>query len=288
MRGTSHKQGEILTDVRADHAVSFPGGPGNGPDSGPTSGSGGGLDSGSDLDDPAGPPAPVRVAAAADEDPLLVDGGRLRVVPVPPPAEVVGTVVLLHGAGSGTDTPVLTALAERLTAAGVRVAALEMPYRVAGRRAPDRPARLDAVLTAAVTALGPPDRLALAGASMGSRVAVRRARAVGARAVLALGFPLEPPGGKPSRGPELAGAGVPVLVVQGSRDAFGRPVADPSRGIGVHVVAGADHSFRVRVRDGRPVGEVVGEAARVGASWLLGHLGDGPGGAAGDGPGDTA
>ncbi|MCK9926118.1 alpha/beta hydrolase [Frankia sp. Mgl5] len=284
MRGTSHAQGEILTDVRADHAVSFPGG--------------------SDGSDPAEPPAPVRATATAGEDPLLVDGGRLRVVPVPPRAEVVGTVVLLHGAGSGTDTPALTALAERLTAAGIRVAALEMPYRVAGRRAPDRPARLDAVLTAAVAALGPPDRLALAGASMGSRVAVRCARAVGARAVLALGFPLEPPGGKPSRGPELAGAGVPVLVVQGSRDAFGMPVADPSRGIRVHVVAGADHSFRVRVRDGRPVGEVIGEAAEVGASWLLARLGDEPsgtvghelrdtvghepGGMVGDGPGGTA
>ncbi|WP_347176985.1 alpha/beta family hydrolase [Parafrankia sp. EAN1pec] len=259
---------------------------------------------GSDGSDLAESPAPVRAAATADEDPLLVDGGRLRVVPVPPRAEVVGTVVLLHGAGSGTDTPALTALAERLTAAGIRVAALEMPYRVAGRRAPDRPARLDAVLTAAVAALGPPDRLVLAGASMGSRVAVRCARAVGARAVLALGFPLEPPGGKPSRGPELAGAGVPVLVVQGSRDAFGMPVADPSCGIRVHVVAGADHSFRVRVRDGRPVGEVIGEAAEVGASWLLARLGDEPsgtvghelgdtvghepGGMAGDGPGGTA
>ncbi|WP_374216084.1 alpha/beta family hydrolase, partial [Frankia sp. AiPs1] len=72
---------------------------------------------------------------------IAVDGGRLRVVP----GVGASTVVFLHGAGSGVDTPLFDALAARLGAAGVRVARLEMPYRVAGRRAPDRPARLDAV-----------------------------------------------------------------------------------------------------------------------------------------------
>ncbi|WP_238429211.1 alpha/beta hydrolase family protein [Frankia nepalensis] len=191
-------------------------------------------------------------------------------------------VVLLHGAGSGTDAPVPRRLGELLVAAGVTVGRLEMPYRVAGRKAPDRPARLDAVLMAAVAALADlrpatlgadsPLRLGLAGASMGSRVAARTARAVGARGVLALGFPLHPPGGRPSRQPELDGAGVPVYVLQGERDSFGRPEADPARGVEVAVVAGADHSFKVRVRDGRSAAEVVEEAAGLGAAWLLSRL----------------
>lgn len=204
---------------------------------------------------------------------LSVDGGRLTVVPdLPERAGDRPVVVLLHGAGSGTDTPVLTRLAELLVAGGAVVGRLEMPYRVAGRRAPDRPARLDAVLLAAVGALGSPPRLALAGASMGSRVAVRTARAAGARGVLALGFPLHPPGGRPSRQDELADAGVPVLVVQGERDPFGRPEPDQARGVEVHVVAGADHSFRTRRSDGRSVAEVADEAASLGARWLLGLL----------------
>ncbi|WP_349308036.1 alpha/beta family hydrolase [Pseudofrankia sp. BMG5.36] len=203
-------------------------------------------------------------------------------------------VVLLHGAGSGTDTPLLRRLTELLVVAGVTVGRLEMPYRVAGRKAPDRPARLDAVLMAAVAALtggappaeGAPRRLALAGASMGSRVAVRTARAVGARAVLALGFPLNPPPprpslrespgtparDRPSRQVELSGAGVPVRVVQGERDSFGRPEPDPRRGVEVVVVAGADHSFKVRVRDCRAAEEVIEEAAMLGATWLLQRL----------------
>ncbi|WP_095212676.1 alpha/beta fold hydrolase [Frankia sp. AvcI1] len=206
---------------------------------------------------------------------LAVDGGRLSVVP----GIGASTVVFLHGAGSGVDTPLFEALAVRLGAAGVRVARLEMPYRVAGRRAPDRPARLDAVATAAIEALGTPRPLVLAGVSMGSRVAMRVAVGSGARGVLALGFPLRPPGTtaaggpKPSRQGELDGAGVPVLVVQGDRDAFGRPEPDPALDRRVHLVAGGDHSFRTRVRDGRPAGDAVAEAARVGAAFLLDRLG---------------
>jgi predicted alpha/beta-hydrolase family hydrolase len=219
------------------------------------------------------------------ETALSVDGGRLLVVPATRADACAGhatgpaagggppVVVLLHGAGSGTDTPVLRQLAAGLAGAGVTVARLEMPYRVAGRKAPDRAVRLDAVLTAAVEALGEPRRLALAGASMGSRVAARTARAVAARGVVALGFPLYPPGARPSRQDELDHTGVPVLVVQGERDSFGRPEADPRRQREVVVVAGADHSFKVRVRDGRPAAEVVEEAAGLATDWLLRHLG---------------
>jgi hypothetical protein len=201
-----------------------------------------------------------------------LDGASLlvRAADTPTPR---GLVILLHGAGSGTDTPVLRALAARLTAAGVDVARLDMPYRVAAKRPPDRAARLDAVLLAAVATPAASTRpLAFAGVSMGSRVACRCARAAGAVGVLAVGFPLQPPNGRPSRAAELAGAGVEVLVVQGERDAFGMPEPDPSLGRGVHVVAGADHSFGVRRKDGRGAGEVVAEVAGVGAGWLVEHL----------------
>ncbi|MCL9797764.1 alpha/beta family hydrolase, partial [Frankia sp. AgKG'84/4] len=97
------------------------------------------------------------------------------------------------------------------------------------------------------------------------------------------GFPLRPPGTtaagepKPSRQGELDGAGVPVLVVQGDRDLFGRPEPDAGRDRRVHLVAGGDHSLRTRLRDGRPAGEALAEAARVGADFLLGQLGGGVG-----------
>ncbi len=255
MRGKSHTQGGSLTDSRLDHVVSFP-----------------------VRADRCAPDSPSTAAGPGqvpgDGPPTAVDGGRLLVVP----GTTESTVLFLHGAGTGTDTPLFVQLAAYLTSVGVQVARLEMPYRVAGRRAPDRPARLDAVAIAAVGALGPPRLLAFAGASMGSWVAVRVAAGLEACGVLALGFPIQPPGTtpagrtRPSRQDELDGAGVPVLVVQGERDSFGRPVPDPELGREVHLVAGADHSFRTRRQDARPPGEAVAEAARAGAFWLRGRL----------------
>jgi predicted alpha/beta-hydrolase family hydrolase len=81
------------------------------------------------------------------------------------------------------------------------------------------------------------------GRSAGARVACRTARELGAHAVLALSFPLHPPG-KPekSRADELSGVGLPVLVVQGGRDPFGRPEEFPD-GTRLVEVAYADHGF---------------------------------------------
>ncbi|WP_347402896.1 alpha/beta family hydrolase [Protofrankia symbiont of Coriaria ruscifolia] len=142
-------------------------------------------------------------------------------------------------------------------------------------------------------ALGQPRPVVLVGRSMGSRVACRCAPTVGAAAVVAFGFPLCPPGrpaaparedpsrgfgrnprgNRPSRLPELLAAGVPVLVVQGDRDAFGMPDPDPARHVEVHVLAGADHAMRTRRRDGRTETEVVDEAATVGTEWIIRRLG---------------
>ena len=91
--------------------------------------------------------------------------------------------------------------------------------------------------------------------------------------MLALAFPLRPPG-RPGadRGDELRRPSVPRLVVQGERDAFGVP--EPSADVEVHVVAGADHAFAVRRRDGRLAADVRDEVERVVRAWLGRRLAD--------------
>ncbi|MGP3968971.1 alpha/beta hydrolase family protein [Streptomyces sp. 6N223] len=155
-----------------------------------------------------------------------------------------GVLALGHGAGGGIETEDLRALADALPARGITVALVEQPWRVAGKRVAPAPRTLDAAWTALWPALERPGLPLIAGGrSAGARVACRTARALGARAVLALSFPLHPPGRpEKSRAGELGGAGVPVLVVQGVRDPFGTPAEFPS-GTELVEVEGATHAL---------------------------------------------
>jgi uncharacterized protein len=139
-----------------------------------------------------------------------------------------GTLVLGHGAGGGVGSTDLVAVTGSAATAGWRVLRVEQPWRVAGGRIAPAPPRLDLAWTAVLDALrtggaltGP---LVLGGRSAGARVACRTATAQDADGVLALAFPLHPPG-RPerSRAAELTAAGVPLAVVQGETDAFGPP-----------------------------------------------------------------
>ncbi|HET7762584.1 MAG TPA: alpha/beta family hydrolase [Phycicoccus sp.] len=140
----------------------------------------------------------------------------------------MGRLVLGHGAGGLRWTDDVVAARDAAVAAGWVVDLVDQPWRVAGKRVGPGPAALDAawraVLAASTAVPGP---LVVGGRSAGARVACRTAAEVGAAAVLALSFPLHPPG-RPerSRAEELAApaaAGLAVHVVQGRTDPFGAP-----------------------------------------------------------------
>jgi predicted alpha/beta-hydrolase family hydrolase len=180
---------------------------------------------------------------------------------------VRGTLVLGHGAGGGVESGDLVAVTEEASGAGWRVVRVEQPWRVAGKRIAAAPPRLDEGWAAVLDRLRADGvlsgRLVLGGRSAGARVACRTAAAQGAAGVLTLAFPLHPPG-KPgkSRAAELTAVDVPLVVVQGETDAFGRP-ADVAaalsghRNASVYAVPG-DHALKRNV-------DVVAMAA---LSWL--------------------
>lgn len=176
-----------------------------------------------------------------------------------PAGPALSQLVLGHGAGGDVDAPDLTAVHDAAVSAGVRVALVTQPYRVAGRRAPAPAGHLDEAWTAVVSALAGDLPLILGGRSSGARVACRTAERLGAAGVLALAFPLHPPG-RPdrSRAGELP-VRIPTLVVNGDRDPFGVPVAGD--GVEVAVRPGAIHDLR---RD------LPGTAAIV-VAWLRAH-----------------
>ena len=146
----------------------------------------------------------------------------------------MAALVLGHGAGGGVETPDLVAATRAARVAGLTVALVEQPYRVAGRRSPAPARQLDSAWATAVSQLcaGPLGGLPVltGGRSAGARVACRTAAETGSAAVLCLAFPLHPPG-RPERSriAELDAVTVPTLVVQGDSDPFGTPPGAPNR-----------------------------------------------------------
>jgi uncharacterized protein len=189
------------------------------------------------------------------------DGPARAEVDRPAGGEPSFLLVLTHGAGGDPDSPDLLAVAGAASRLGGVVARVTQPYRVKGRRAPGSPDRQDAAWVELVAALRPVIGAGLpliqGGRSNGARVACRTAGAVGALGVIALAFPLHPPG-RPdrSRAAELATAGTDVLVVNGDRDPFGIP--DSTGKTRVVVLTGESHALSRHP----------GEAGRAAGAWL--------------------
>lgn len=188
---------------------------------------------------------------------------------VHPARDARATVLLGHGAGRGTDTTDLLALAEGLPGHGVEVVLVDQPWVVAGRRVAAPSRTLDEAWCDVATWLrgsglvsrGP---LVVGGRSTGARVACRTADAVGADSLLLLAFPLCPPAAR--KDPAKAAAALqtrlsewalalprPVVLVQGERDPFGSGpdvvAALAKRGMprpGLVEVPDADHGLAPR------------------------------------------
>jgi uncharacterized protein len=177
--------------------------------------------------------------------------GPARVLIEEPDRAPAFLLALTHGSGGGIDAPDLLAVRDAALRLGGAVARITQPYRVRGGRAPGPPGRQDAAWVEIITALrswppgerpGGPLPLVQGGRSNGARVACRTAAAVDAIAVIALAFPLRPPG-RPdrSRAAELRIAGRKLLIVSGDRDRFGVP--GRRAGARVVVLAGEGHAL---------------------------------------------
>lgn len=198
-------------------------------------------------------------------------------------ASVRATFVFAHGAGAGQTHPFMTSFAEAMADLGFDLVTFNFPYMEAGRKLPDRAPVLE-VCYARVIA-GVRERidsarrfLFIGGKSMGGRMATQLAAADSSLAVsglLMLGYPLHPPG-KPQqrRDAHLPKVGRPMLIVQGSRDAFGTPdemtpvLAPIVPAATLHVIAGGDHSFKIPRTPGRTQAMVDNEVRETCGRWM--------------------
>jgi uncharacterized protein len=180
-------------------------------------------------------------------------------------------LLLAPGAGASSDHSALVAIDKAVSAAGGTVRRMDFPYRLAGRRAPDRPPVLVAAVVQAAAsfaegaALGP-EQIYLGGRSMGGRMcSLAVAGGLQAAGLVLVSYPLHPPG-RPERlrSEHFALLDLPCLFVSGARDAFATPpelereVTSIPGPVTVHWLEG-DHGLRGAER----------EAAALVAGWLV-------------------
>lgn len=224
----------------------------------------------------------------------LPDGGRLSALAaVPRPASAC--LVLAHGAGAGMRHAFMEAAAAGLFARNVATLRYQFPYMEAGGKRPDRPAKAIAcVRAAAATAatLAPDLPLVAGGKSFGGRMtsmAQAEAPLPGVRGLVFFGFPLHPAKAPAvARAAHLAAIDVPMLFLQGARDALAdaaliaAETAKLPRAT-LESVADADHSFHVPKRAGRTDAEVMDALLDRAAAWIAAVTA--PGSGAPDGSG---
>jgi predicted alpha/beta-hydrolase family hydrolase len=188
--------------------------------------------------------------------------------------------VLAHGAGAGMRHPFLEGVSAALAARGIATFRYQFAYLEAGRSRPDIPAVLETTVRAAVARAGeivPELPIIAGGKSLGGRMTSSAAAAEpleGVRGLAFLGFPLHPPGQPGTRRADhLKRIDVPMLFLQGTRDAFARIdlITEVCQSLKpratLHVVKEADHSFGVLKRSGRTAEEVLEELAGTIAGW---------------------
>jgi len=193
------------------------------------------------------------------------------------------TVILGHGAGAGQRSAFMVDFAHALAALGLDVVTFNFLYTEQRRRIPDRAPALEACFRAVVDTVrqhvpSAAPHLFIGGKSMGGRIATHIAAADPEPLVdglVLLGYPLHPPG-RPDqrRDKHLPSIRRPMLVVQGSRDAFGLPtelqpiLAQLTPPPTLEIVRDGDHSFKLPRRDPVAQAAVYANVQSTIAAWI--------------------
>ena len=219
--------------------------------------------------------------APAEPVTLTIEGGRRVSGLWQQPERARACLVLAHGAGAGMLHPSMATVATELDGRGIGTLRYQFPYMERRMRRPDPPAVCHATVRAAVAEAGrlaPGLPLFAGGRSFGGRMTSQAQAAAalpGVRGLAFLAFPLHP-AERPSdeRGEHLSRVEIPMLFVQGTRDALAdlsllRPlVARLGARATLKLLEEADHSWHVPARTGRKDAEVRGEALDALTAWI--------------------
>ena len=192
--------------------------------------------------------------------------------------EAFASLVLAHGAGADMRHRFMAAVADGLARRGVSTLRYQFPFMQSGLKRVDRPPVAHAAVRAAVGAAGLDLPLFAGGKSFGGRM-TSQAQAIetlpNVRGLVFFGFPLHP-AGKPStdRARHLSDIRIPMLFLQGTRDALAEPglITQMTAGLGpvatLSSIADADHSFHLPATSGRTDAQVLDVMLDQTVGWM--------------------
>jgi predicted alpha/beta-hydrolase family hydrolase len=197
------------------------------------------------------------------------------------PTGARAVLLLAHGAGAGMRHRFIEDLAAKLADQNIATLRYHFPYMEKHTKRPDPQSVLTDTVRAAIGAARKHAGelpLFAGGKSMGGRmtsVAAAEEPLDGVRGLIFFGFPLHA-AGRPGaeRGQHLAEIKIPMLFLQGSRDALAelkllKPLcAKIGKRAELVVVDGGDHSFHMLKSSGRSDDEVLGEVAKKAGTWI--------------------
>jgi predicted alpha/beta-hydrolase family hydrolase len=199
------------------------------------------------------------------------------------------TFILAHGAGAPADSGFMEKLSKAMASEGITTVRFEFPYmeqrREDGRkRPPDRQpvllSRFREVIQRVSREQG--GSIFIGGKSMGGRMASLLAAEPDLKETLAgclcFGYPFHPPGkAERWRVEHFDQFRCPVLIVQGTRDPFGKEQEVRHRqalsdwGFGIHWLDGGDHDFKPLARQPETQEGLIDTAAKAAAAFMINH-----------------
>ena len=201
------------------------------------------------------------------------------------PSQTIG-VILAHGAGNDMENPLIVAVADGLSRAGVLTLRFNFIYKEKGRKSPDSQKKLVHTWQQVYMYLNShpdfaPGHLVAAGKSMGGRVAAQMAAAgeLPVQALVFLGYPLHAPGKKNQlRDTHLYDIGVPMLFFAGTRDSLcdlaslKMVLARFTTDWELEIIDGGDHSFNLLKSAGVPPERVYNHITQKTVHWVKTHF----------------
>ncbi len=191
------------------------------------------------------------------------------------------TFLFAHGAGADSNSKFMQVMAKLIANDCIEVVCFDFPYmqrrKATGVKSP--PDRMPKLQESFIEQIGSiqTENLFIGGKSMGGRVATLIANEVNPCGVVCFGYPFHPPG-KPekTRTEHLQQYSVPTLILQGTRDTFGKPDEvsnySLSKSIKMQWIQDGDHSLTTLKRSQLTTEQAWKDAAFSAQAFILKHL----------------